>query len=658
MARSAVASRRCPICGVANAAYATFCIECGEPLDAGAPRSPESHAVPAVARQEAGWSRQFARRGELWLGALLIVAVLGVAVLDWRHQDEQAAGYHAGDIAAAAHHWTAAQAAFARLGDYRDAPGRAIQAAAQMQRRDASYALGTAALSDQAYLSAFSAFSQTLAIEPDYRDAPALFAGAGRAIIQAALANTVYRRVSGPTPGLYTRRAGGGDWLLPGSDALSRVWTATARGQVVYDGPIGPTLGANPRLPPAGDDATPWLAAGRQLWLTEIGTAATPRPLSRTFGLGGGMVVGQDGVWWFDPAEFHADATHGYSVRGVVVRLLAFYDLQSLRASEAVLADDTYFLLDMDAGTGQLLIGHYSWSETPQPRTQLYLAGPTGHALQPLADVAGVVNTARFSPDGQAVLYSAQILTSVFADAHLELVAVALSNPQHPAQLLARMVAWGPGLDEGSLRGVFVPGPGHPRVLIRRQAADLIRLSIRDLKTDVEANLADDVPLLSSTWFPDDGQNTLLWGQAAGNTPALIIQPLDPRQPAIHLAPFPPMLSTRPTFVQVALSGDNIFYTVTERRPDAPDQGSAPLEPTSVYGAAVTTRAAPAVQLCRQPAQSDGNLRIVPLGAVVACVDPGNSVRLRSADGAVTLTALDGVDAIWPLSRAMRFWQP
>jgi hypothetical protein len=658
MARSAVASLRCPTCGVANAAYATFCIECGEPLDAPAPRSLGiSHAAPPSDRRDSAWPRQFARRGELWLGAVLIVAVLGFAVLDWQHQEEQAAVYHVGDMAAAARHWTTAQANFARLGDYRDARSRAVQAAAQIQRRDASYAAGTAALRQQDDLNAYNAFSQTLAIEPDYRDAPTLFAGAERAIIQTALAGTVYRRISGETPGLYARRAGGDEWRLPGSDAISRVWTATTGGRVVYDGPIGPPLEANPRPTPTADDTDDRLAGGRQLWLAEVGSPAEPRPLSRTFGLSGGMVVSEDGIWWFDPAPAALDATHGYNVRGQMLRLLVFYDLQTLRATEAVLADNSYFLLDMDAGTGQLLIGHYSWTESSLPRTQLYLAGPTGGTLQALAAVSGVVNTAQFSPDGQYVLYSGQLLTASAVDNHLELVAVAVSNPQHPAQVLARMVSWGPGLDDQSLRGTFVPGPGAPRVLIRRQISTTLRLSVRNLRTDVEEILTTDSPMLPSAWLPADGQNVLLWGQGAGNTPALIIQPLDSRQPAIHLAPFAPVLSTRPTFVQVALAGDNIFYTVTRSRADAPNQGAVPLTLAGAYGATVMTRTAAAVRLCSQP-PADGTGQVASLGAVVGCVEPDNRLRLRTADGNTAITALDGVDALWPLRPTMWFWQP
>ena len=42
---------------------------------------------------------------------------------------------------------------------------------------------------------------------------------------------------------------------------------------------------------------------------------------------------------------------------------------------------------------------------------------------------------------------------------------------------------------------------------------------------------------------------------------------------------------------------------------------------------------------------------------MVACVTPENSLRLRTADGASNLTALEGVDALWPLDEAMTVFE-
>ena len=271
----------CPTCGAANAAYATFCIECGEPLDAPGvgPREAGRTSAAAVVRPAAGAGASPRLRWEWWLGAALILGVLGFALLDWQHQEEQAALYHQGDRAAAARHWTAARTAFARLGDYRDARRRATNAATLVQQRDSSYQAAQDALRDNDLIAAYSALSQTLAIEPDYQDAPALFARTGQAVVQAALADTVYRRVSGGPPGLYARStATGPERLLPGSDGQSRVWTATAGGRVVYDGPLNPTQLAPPSSPGSGT-ATARLADGRRLWLSTIGSADTPKPV-------------------------------------------------------------------------------------------------------------------------------------------------------------------------------------------------------------------------------------------------------------------------------------------------------------------------------------------------------------------------------------------
>jgi hypothetical protein len=648
----------CPTCGAANAAYATFCIECGEPLDAarimpgGAARA---GSVPAAG--PAGGGAPVPRlRWELWLGAALILGVLGFALFDWQHQEEQAALYHQGDRAAAAHHWTTARAAFARQGDYRDARRRATEAATLVQRRDSNYQAAQDALRDNDLIAAYSALSQTLAIEPDYQAAPAQFARTGQAVVQAALANTVYRRISGGTPGLYARPAATDpDWPLPGSDGQSRVWTATAGGRIVYDGPSGSPSAAAPEPMPPGGNWDGRLPAGRQLWLAAAGSPAPPKPLPRTFGLGGGMAVAQDGVWWYDQAGSGPATANGYEIHGEPLWLLVYYDLETLRATEAVLTEGTYYLLDANAAGGQLLIGHYSEADATGPRTQLYLAGPTGRTLQSVATVAGVVTQAQISPDGRYVLYSASVPTAQADSARLELVAVDLTNPEHPAQVLARMAANPQHLYQW-LQGTFVPGPGPPRVLIRRQVVKEVHLSVRNLANDVEETLWDGGQTLENYWLPADGQNLLLWDLEAGADPSLVIQPLNPRQPAIRLAAFPPIISTRPTFVAVFLTGDSVFYTVSQNRTSAV---AAPVQPVAVYGAAGSTRRVPAVLLCRQRPRPDGDTRIVPLPlGVVACVAPDNSLRLRSPDGATNLTALDGVDALWPLSRVMTFWQP
>ena len=658
MARLAAPPLRCPTCGVANAAYATFCIECGEPLDAPAPRQLGGPGAggTALTRPAAGGVPPTLLRWELWLGAVLVLGVLGFALFDWQHQEEQATIYRQGDHAATAHHWTAAHAAFARLGDYRDARRRATEAATLVQRRDTSYQAAQQAWADTDLIAAYRAFSETLAIEPDYRDAPALFAQAGHALVQAALANTVYRRVSGGTPGLYVRRtATDPEWRLPGSDGQSRIWSATADGRIVYDGAEGP---APPYPLPPGDDGKRRLAAGRQLRLADPATQAAPKLVPRTFGLGGAMVVARDGVWWYDPTAVGSATAYGFPVEGTPLRLLIYYDLDTRRATEAALAPDTYFLLDADCAGGRLLIGHYSRIDGTAPRTQLYLAGPTGRTLQPLAGVAGLVTTAQLSPDGHYALYSAVIPTALADIAKLELVALDLAQPAHPAQRLAQMQANPQHLYQ-SLLGRFVPGPGPPRVVIHRKVIAATHLSVRNLANDVEETLWDGSRLLESYWLPADGQNLLLWDQEASADPSLVIQPLNPRQPAVRLAPFSPMVSTRPTFVQVALSGDTVFYTVMRADPTAPATALPWLQPTAVYGAAASTRRTPAGLLCRQRPRPDGDTRIVPLPiGVVACVTPENSLLLRTADGAANLTALEGVDALWPLDEAMTVWQP
>src|SRR5690242_6272470 len=106
--------RRCAACGADNQGFATFCHECGEPLDARASALPPQ----AAARADRG---NRALRWEVWLGLALVVGVLGFALVDWGQREGLAQRYRQGVEAATGHHWDAAAEAFARLGTYRDA---------------------------------------------------------------------------------------------------------------------------------------------------------------------------------------------------------------------------------------------------------------------------------------------------------------------------------------------------------------------------------------------------------------------------------------------------------------------------------------------------------------------------------------------------------
>ena len=124
MSSSAV---RCPWCGAGNRPQMTWCIECGEPLDAAAPLPEGWGAGRATPGDAARMDRRAAGRGrwEWVLGIGLLLAVLLAGTVDWWQQEHGATAYHRGATAATARHWAAAQAAFEQAGNYRDAPDRA-----------------------------------------------------------------------------------------------------------------------------------------------------------------------------------------------------------------------------------------------------------------------------------------------------------------------------------------------------------------------------------------------------------------------------------------------------------------------------------------------------------------------------------------------------
>src|SRR4051812_45175549 len=111
--------RSCPACGATNAGYATFCLECGEPLDGAPRRMPQSFPYGGLRLRN---PQSVLGRREVVLGLALVLLVLGYAVWDWRHAEDQAHAYEAGVRAAAAQDWDAAAGGPAAPGKYYAAP--------------------------------------------------------------------------------------------------------------------------------------------------------------------------------------------------------------------------------------------------------------------------------------------------------------------------------------------------------------------------------------------------------------------------------------------------------------------------------------------------------------------------------------------------------
>src|SRR5689334_22321576 len=107
--------------------------------------APEVSSFEELGAEQTGGSRS-TRRGELLLGLLLLLIVIGLGGWTWWQGEGLHAAYRAGDQAATAHHWDDARAAFLAAGDYPNAKARAAAAGAQIVERDKQYTLALTAL--------------------------------------------------------------------------------------------------------------------------------------------------------------------------------------------------------------------------------------------------------------------------------------------------------------------------------------------------------------------------------------------------------------------------------------------------------------------------------------------------------------------------------
>ena len=138
------------------------------------------------------------------LGGLLALLLLAGG-WDWAQTSHRATAYHQGVAAVAARHWEAAVGAFAAAQSYADAPARAGQAAAQVAKLRANYALLATATAQGDWAAAYHAAQAVASIAPDYRDVAAQLDRTYRNWIAAGTAGVVYLQ-TGKAAGLYLRQ--------------------------------------------------------------------------------------------------------------------------------------------------------------------------------------------------------------------------------------------------------------------------------------------------------------------------------------------------------------------------------------------------------------------------------------------------------------------
>jgi hypothetical protein len=630
----------CPACGTPNQSFATFCHECGEPLDGGVPGG----VAAAVGR---------GHRWELWIGLVLIAGVLGFALLDWGQREAQARLYRSGVEAATARHWDTAAAAFAGLGDYRDSAQWRDQASRAILTRDTTFIAGNEAAAGHDWITAYQALSQTVAIEPGYRNAQALFDTATREAQRQALAGAILRRTDGPAPGLYVREAEGSERRLEGSDAASVVWaTDPAPGHILYDGP-DPAGSATP--PPTGllSPALRQLPPDRHLLIADARTPEQPPVrLPSWFEQPGPVLLARQGVWSLRIGESDVETTT-QPVVGFPLAGLEYDDFQSGPSAPNVPLDHGTFLLDADPVGQQLLLGHYDPVATAHPRTRLYRL--TGGLPQLLADVSGVVLEAELAPDGTALLYAVETGESLPYDVEVVLVRQDLTQPDQPGQeIYSRRFLSEP--DHAELPQAWLL-PGHPaRVLLQLRPNNPLIVHDMEAGTDTAVWEPVDQARPARYWTALDGRTLFVDEVAAGaaDRHTLVVQPLTRGTPAQRI-PLPPVERGAHTLLLDAQQvGPQMVIRTLYVPPNATSDDSRPRSyDERLYSVAATGPVTAPVLLGQQPIDLQDilggmapQLEALPAG-VLAYPGADGALYLRTLDGAGLLPPVPGVNAVW-----------
>ncbi|HET7076206.1 MAG TPA: hypothetical protein VFM49_02035 [Chloroflexia bacterium] len=651
---------RCPYCGTVNQQYATFCLGCGETLDAprpadGAPA--ESHeestgpgSGPGRAAAQAPARRlRLPRRIEGWIGIVCAVILLVAGTGDAWAQQSRIDSYRTGRAAVAARDWDAAALEFARAGDYRDAAKQQRTAAKQVAERDHLYATGAAAAQKGDWATARNAFEGAARIQPAYADLKTRLAQAQHEAGNRAAAGLVYRAQTGPGAGLYLQ--GPLDRpvaALPGSDAFSQVLAFSPDGRyIVYDGP----------------------GTGRQrtLSLAELGpgdgTVRTHRRLPAGLSPSGWGTFCPGGFWWFS----------------ATAPTLSYYDLRTGQAG-AVPGPAGSRLLHADSTHGALLFAAPATVDG-QPGTAIVRTAADGREPRTILTSPGRVLSAELSPDGNWMLYQREEPGSMTIYGHggedADSIGVWWDHQRAGASTTLLMLTWlkpttqpwphGPGGTplprERMLEHLVVPDeapqggaisahfvPDLPATVVANHMDHSGRtITIYDAPTGIQTTFWPDAaprPNLAGPYFSPGG-GYLLIEEARNGGVRLLTQPLG--RTARGAGQSVPVQAPAGSLVlgQVTLRDDYLLYLVT--RPmrgggrDEYSLYSIPLaasvpnrEPILLFNATY-----------RYTGLGDPSIALAPSGTLLAYVTPDARLVGVPFDGRAATVLAGNVNQVW-----------
>ena len=668
MARSSLQADTalCPLCGSENLSYAAFCISCGESFYDLSPAPAPYSAIPigspdlpnellSARTARAGWSAL--HRRETWLGALLIIALLGYVVYEWGRGTAQSNAYREGLAAVQRRDWDLALERFGQASDLRDAQSQAGTARNRIAERDQLYSQAVEAGAKQQWRTAITALQSLQLVQPGYRDSKQRLSMAEEAAFRAGLEGLVYLVSSGDKPGLYLRDGSDTPRYLPGSDQYSLLRASSDDGlRLAYDVPAS----ALASLPLAGDVAADLPGSVNRLPILAHLTSTGQISLVAAPGLdplGSGTFIegSATGIWWRNSSSDKAAPGEVYYFGP---------EPESGYAEVDMISPDAYKLVQLsDLKKGKRVVAYDKknervvWAQGDPPGedrmrgTLVFIARADGQGFRYLMAVGDEITRASFNREGTWLLLTSQRNSGRISQMAW-LVQVENNRPGlYVRPRLLEQISWGDSLVGGRLTATFVPGNGpFGAVLVRSIVGDDERLTLydpgrRDARYELgrtpegvfrpdRAGIAHSGDFLASRRELPSGAVLELVKMPPASRP-----PIEVRLPAYHWQN-----------VDAQFSPHDDYVLATVRNPEGIDRSTAQVVYVAKVEAGGTLGESNVLAIATLPFDSSAPSIALPGdGTLLAFVGSGQQLKAASLDRSSMRYIASGVSAVWSL---------
>ena len=495
---------RCGNCRAENFPYAAFCISCGEPFDGAEDNLPSrdtGSSLPEVSTerprsrgvQPFTISLSTLARRETLLGIALLLFVVGFALYQWRHTNDQAQAFRQGLALEKAKDWDRAVEAFDRAGDFPGAAAMKDGAKATAAQRDQIYLQGVAALDRNQWTLALRSFEQVEVIQPGFGNNAGRMQQVRTQLAMLELSGIIYRVSEGQGQGLYYIDGTGHTMQLPGSDKYSTVRAISHPGnQLAYDRPAtlaGYGLGRTDlRASVQGVLSDNKRQNQREIVEATIGPRSISTQAVADIDTEGTGIFAPRGLWWYGPPQ---GSTLTQGDVSYINNHTEVYGTVLIRRSQ-----DKRVVLAADPPRSRLIMGQeIPELSTGRVDTAILMADLSGNINRMVSMLPGSVESAAVSRDGRWLLVTARQDSGtgpqkvVWAQS-LDLRTDPTDGHQLPGQTIQLSAVPLTGYPPSHLSASFVPSDAAPvHVLVSQVVTGTEELDLHTLDSNLARTL-------------------------------------------------------------------------------------------------------------------------------------------------------------------------